>query len=271
MKKAFRQKALACHPDKNPDDPNAAELFRKYSRAAEILIDTEARKAYEKVLRARKEREIRSAKLDGERRKLKEKLEAREKAFNERKESTIDEALKLAREIERLRKEGCSALQKENEELKAQIKREMDGIRVKSKLSTTQSSESCEPAVDEEEAKVKISWKQKDVNPDAVKALFERFGTIKEFLLGSKGTSALLVYSSQNSAINAHNSPLTSGFTIKILNLNATACLKTALHRSTQLQPTVINSDYEGEVLAKLRKKAHLDSQVQQPAEHPPS
>ena len=45
----FRKKALKCHPDKNPDDPKAAEAFHLLSKALEILTDTPARTAYDKV------------------------------------------------------------------------------------------------------------------------------------------------------------------------------------------------------------------------------
>ncbi|XP_045391373.1 dnaJ homolog subfamily C member 17 isoform X3 [Lemur catta] len=43
VKKAYRQKALACHPDKNPDNPRAAELFHQLSQALEVLTDAAAR------------------------------------------------------------------------------------------------------------------------------------------------------------------------------------------------------------------------------------
>ena len=42
--KAYRKKALKCHPDKNPDNPKAAEEFHLLSRALEVLSDEAARK-----------------------------------------------------------------------------------------------------------------------------------------------------------------------------------------------------------------------------------
>nr|CAD7599830.1 unnamed protein product [Timema genevievae] len=43
VKKAYRKKALTCHPDKNPDNPRAGELFHQLSRALEVLTDELAR------------------------------------------------------------------------------------------------------------------------------------------------------------------------------------------------------------------------------------
>ena len=42
-----RKKALVCHPDKNPDDPQATENFRHLTEALTILINPNARKSYD--------------------------------------------------------------------------------------------------------------------------------------------------------------------------------------------------------------------------------
>ena len=78
IKKAYRKKALKCHPDKNPDDPNAALLFHQLQEALAVLTDTAARKAYDNVLKARKATELRNRQLDEKRKRLKDQLEARE-------------------------------------------------------------------------------------------------------------------------------------------------------------------------------------------------
>lgn len=47
LKKAYRQKALKFHPDKNPDDHEAEEKFKEASEAYGILRDPEKRQIYD--------------------------------------------------------------------------------------------------------------------------------------------------------------------------------------------------------------------------------
>lgn len=49
IKKAYRKKALAYHPDKNPDDKNAEEMFKKAAEAYEILSDPDKRARYDQL------------------------------------------------------------------------------------------------------------------------------------------------------------------------------------------------------------------------------
>ncbi|XP_057651889.1 dnaJ homolog subfamily C member 17 isoform X2 [Diorhabda carinulata] len=143
IKKAYRKQALQCHPDKNPDDPNAVKKFHELSKILEILTDASARAAYDRVLKARKEAALRHKELDSKRRKLKEDLEYREKLTSVNRK-TADELLK--EEIERLRKEGSRQVQEEIEIVKQQLKKEQnlnaeywDGSKHRIKLKWTAS------------------------------------------------------------------------------------------------------------------------------------
>ena len=44
IKKAYRKKALAFHPDKNPDDKEAEEKFKLAAEAYQVLSDKEKRR-----------------------------------------------------------------------------------------------------------------------------------------------------------------------------------------------------------------------------------
>ena len=110
--KGYRKKALKCHPDKNPDNPKAAELFHELSEALEVLTDIAARTAYDQSRKAKKAVIERNKVLDSKRKKFKEDLEAREQAAFEQthKQRDIANEQKLAAEIARLRKDGSRSV-----------------------------------------------------------------------------------------------------------------------------------------------------------------
>ncbi|GFY57335.1 dnaJ homolog subfamily C member 17 [Trichonephila inaurata madagascariensis] len=188
IKKAYRKKALSCHPDKNPDNPKAAELFQQLSKALEVLTDKAARTAYDKVLNARKAAHIRHRELDSKRKKFKEDLEAREKAAQEYEEKHSEE--NLQKEIERLRKEGSRLLEEEKERLQQEIMKEKSG----------RNSSNVMP-------RLKVKWKSHKgdetnggYNQDVLEKLFSKYGKVICLLSSKKNGSAIIEFSSPAAA-----------------------------------------------------------------------
>ncbi|XP_071222289.1 dnaJ homolog subfamily C member 17-like isoform X3 [Salvelinus alpinus] len=126
IKKAYRQKALTCHPDKNPDNPKAADLFHQLSQALEVLTDAAARAAYDKICAAKKQAEERNNKLDAKRKKIKLDLEARERQAEAHSAEQFQNTRTLEEEIARLREEGSRQLREEQRLIKEQIQRERE-------------------------------------------------------------------------------------------------------------------------------------------------
>lgn len=185
--KAYRKRALKCHPDKNPDNPKAAELFHELSNALEVLTDPSAKAAYDNVLRAKKLAEKRNKELDSKRKKLKDDLEARERfADQQRTDSTKDQRNLLA-EIERLRKEGSKLLEREQELMRQQMRNAMN--------LDDDSSDSNQA----ETPKIKIRWNAKRADScgayteEDLRALFSRYGEISNVLVSSKKRGSAII------------------------------------------------------------------------------
>jgi hypothetical protein len=54
IRAAYREKARATHPDRNPDDPQAAERFQRVKEAYQVLRDPERRARYDDKRAARR-------------------------------------------------------------------------------------------------------------------------------------------------------------------------------------------------------------------------
>ncbi|KAM0745871.1 DnaJ-domain-containing protein [Meredithblackwellia eburnea MCA 4105] len=102
IKTAYRQRSLKVHPDRNPDNPQAAALFHTLSHAFGVLSDPTKKAAFDSQLAARNARKLRFAALDSKRKAMAEELERGERQFKRAKE---DERAEKS-ELERLKEEG---------------------------------------------------------------------------------------------------------------------------------------------------------------------
>ncbi|CAB4003191.1 dnaJ homolog subfamily C member 17 [Paramuricea clavata] len=188
--KAYRKKALKCHPDKNPDNPNAAELFHKLSKAFEVIGNPKAKAAYDATLKAKERARLRVQAFDSKRKKFKEDLEDREKSSQD--DYVKDEVLvkNLEQEIERLREEGLKILQREQELIKQQIEEERK--RTEASVGTEEDFNFT--------PKLKIRWKcQKNDNTNGgysselLQSMFRKYGEIENLLVSSKKAGSAII------------------------------------------------------------------------------
>ncbi|VVC31529.1 DNAJC17, RNA recognition motif,DnaJ domain,RNA recognition motif domain [Cinara cedri] len=186
IKTAYRKKALQCHPDKNPDNPKAAQLFLQLSKILAVLTDTAARTAYDKLVNAKLAAKLREKEYDSKRKKLIDDLARREREALGNKKDTVER--NFEKELERLRKESSALLAKEqayvNELIKKQeAKKEMLGS-----------------------FKLKVKWKENGVyDDDNLKSLFSKHGDVITIVVLGNKKCALIEYRSKTSAINAKN------------------------------------------------------------------
>nr|CAB3238856.1 dnaJ homolog subfamily C member 17 [Phallusia mammillata] len=188
VKKAYRKKALECHPDKNPDNPKAAALFHQLSEALKILSDVGARAAYDHVRKAKKAAQERTDKLDVKRKKVKLDLEAREQAAEAAAKQQDKKQAKntLKQEIERLRDEGSRILEEEQIKMRDQLKKE----RLAAQANLMRKSEA---------ARLKLKWKAKkdtDENGgysrDILMKMFSKYCDVTALILSKKPGGAII-------------------------------------------------------------------------------
>ncbi|XP_055956750.1 dnaJ homolog subfamily C member 17 isoform X2 [Patella vulgata] len=186
---AYRKKARKCHPDKNPDNPKAAELFHELSKALELLTDAAARAAYDKALKAKKAAELRHRELDSKRKKLKEDLEAREDSAEQQNKTEAAAKKNLEAEIERLRKEGNKLLETEQELLRESLKQQT--------VVTVDSSDDDDVPVS---PKIKVKWKARKgdesnggYDKNNLEALFSQYGDVAFVLVSAKKSGSAII------------------------------------------------------------------------------
>ena len=267
IKKAYRKKALSCHPDKNPDNKAAVELFHQLSDALEVLSDEKTRAAYDNLLKARKAAELRNKQLDGKRRKLKEQLEERERSSRTEEEIVkVNQEEKLAREIERLRKEGSRLLEEEQEAMKQQIREEklQRGGGGGGGGGNVSASGAC---------RVKVKWDRRaacQYSREQLERIFSKYGNISGVVLSDKkGGSALVEFEDINAAKMAVT--IETGFSDNKLKIKALweeeAKTDFKVGESDHVSgadSSGVNRDFESLVMRKLRQEEERKRLIKQ-------
>lgn len=196
--KAYKFKALELHPDKRPDDPNAASNFQQLRTSYDILRDDKARKLFNDLLRVRRDHERRQSQRDGKRRKMVSDLERREgeafaadSAAKEREEEARI-ARKLKEEISRIRAMHAKKVVPDSD--------------TKKESASSRGGFGGEVGVDQEKM-LKVSWEKvgEDYSADKLRELFSKFGEVEDVVIkrSKKKGSALVVMATKEGAVAA--------------------------------------------------------------------
>jgi DnaJ homolog subfamily C member 17 len=194
INKAYKSKALELHPDKRPDDPNAAANFQQLRTSYDILKDEKARKLFDDLLRVKRENQRRESQRDGKRRKMVSDLEKRE-----REAFSPDSAARGREEEDRIAKK----LKEEIARIRAMHAKKA-GADLGVKKESTASSDGGGGGVDQEKV-LKVSWEKvgEDYSADKLRELFSKFGEVEDVVIkGSKKKgSALVVMATKQGAV----------------------------------------------------------------------
>ncbi|KAG8715520.1 hypothetical protein FRC11_003545 [Ceratobasidium sp. 423] len=116
IKSTYRKLSLKVHPDRHPNNPEAAAKFHELNQAYELLLDPVKRSALDASRKIKLARAERFAAYDSKRRGLQDELEERERAFKKARVEKAQAEQALQEEIERLGEEGRRR-RKEKEEV----------------------------------------------------------------------------------------------------------------------------------------------------------
>lgn len=159
----------------------------------EVLLDVNARAAYDKLLRAKEAAKLRHKDLDDKRKKFKEDLEERERQYHAGKAKEKSEQEKLREEIERLRKEGAALVQEHITKLQEDLLQDI--------LNDTIPE-------DGSMYRIKVEWKaDKDdeknggYDEPTLRRIFYKHGDISALVLSKKKGQALIEYERKEAAV----------------------------------------------------------------------
>lgn len=168
IKRQYRKSSVKYHPDKNPDNKQAADQFILLGIARDILIDPTLKQIYDRERKLRVEREEEKNRLGAQRRKMVDDLEeAERRGFAN---------LKRQREEITEREQAIARLAEENRARREAYQEKMDKLRQDEELKAQMDRSVKVRFRREGEA---ATWDQ-----DIMTTMFERYGEIDTVVMG---------------------------------------------------------------------------------------
>ncbi|KAG2073118.1 DnaJ-domain-containing protein [Suillus decipiens] len=120
IRTAYRTRSLKVHPDRNRNDPNAAQKFHALTTASTLLLDPLRRLALDAQLRLQAAKKQRFASYDNKRKAMVSELEEREQEFKKARMAKEQERTARESENSRIREEGRRMREQREKELELQ-------------------------------------------------------------------------------------------------------------------------------------------------------
>jgi len=192
IKSAYRKASVKVHPDRNPDDAEAANKFIRLGIARDILLDAKLKIEYDRQRQRKREKTLQDELLDGKRRKMKEDLERRESEgfsnLKRKRPQEMGEAEKREMDIQRLAEDGKRRRKEHQEKLERQRQEEEASFMEPSPEAETRPQAPAPGQTAEIDRTVKVRFlregDQAAWDKDKVSSMFAKYGAIDSMVMG---------------------------------------------------------------------------------------
>mmetsp|Transcript_15137 Transcript_15137/g.61949 ORF Transcript_15137/g.61949 Transcript_15137/m.61949 type:complete len:284 (-) Transcript_15137:1449-2300(-) len=184
ISRAYRKAALRWHPDKNPGDERAAQMFENIYLAYEILSDEQLRKDVDIQRKVVAQDVERRQKMDVKRRKMRDDLETREKhAYEAEMQARKNKSTKYSEDG----KYGLS------EERRKRMKEEIEKLRRDLDFDLQRSQKPNKPVTEKREIFVSIKPRKGcSLDEEQISKLLKKYGTETTLTMTKAGALACL-------------------------------------------------------------------------------
>ncbi|KAF9051567.1 DnaJ domain-containing protein [Panaeolus papilionaceus] len=193
IKTAYRQRSLKVHPDRNPNNPDAARKFHELNQAYELLLDPLRRLALDAKQRVKQARAERYKNYDLKRRNMVEELEERERALKKARVNKQKEEKQEWEETERI-KEAGRKLREEKERLTHERLHGKKPAAAEQRTESIEADDNAPPPLGDMDTTVKLKYPLKShpnlTTTTAISNLLSRFGETdtESIVLSLKGS-----------------------------------------------------------------------------------
>ncbi|KAF8503895.1 DnaJ-domain-containing protein [Hysterangium stoloniferum] len=177
IKKAYRQRSLKVHPDRHPNNPDAAKLFHELNQAYELLLDVTRRAALDAKLRKKIAQKARYEKFDIKRKGMQAELDEAERAAKRSKQDKGKKERERREEAERIQEEGRRMREDRENALK---EKEIEKKTKEKEAAKAFELESLGPLDTTVRVKYPLSKYPSLITPASLAILFSAYGTIDE-------------------------------------------------------------------------------------------